>query len=64
MGMASVGGMANAANATTNNHGSAARTVGAVGAAAPVASPGIYAPPDVVVGEADGQVNLPVTLSG
>jgi Calx-beta domain/Tectonin domain/Fibronectin type III domain len=32
-------------------------------AAAPVASPAIYAPPDVVAGEADGQVNLAVTLS-
>jgi hypothetical protein len=32
-------------------------------AAVPVASPGIYAPPDTVVGEADGHVDLPVTLS-
>ena len=32
-------------------------------AATPVASPGIYAPPDVVVGEADESVSLPVTLS-
>ena len=31
--------------------------------AAAVASPGISAPPDVVVGEADGFVDLPVTLS-
>jgi hypothetical protein len=30
--------------------------------AAAVASPGIYAPRDVVVGEADGHVDLPVTL--
>ena len=31
--------------------------------ATPVSSPGISAPPDVVVGEADGFVTLPVTLS-
>lgn len=29
-----------------------------------VSSPGISAPPDVVVGEADGYVDLPVSLSG
>jgi hypothetical protein len=32
-------------------------------AATSVASPGVSAPPDVVVGEADGYVDLPVTLS-
>jgi hypothetical protein len=32
-------------------------------AATPVSSPGISAPPDIVVGEADGSVELPVTLS-
>jgi chitinase len=37
-------------------------TIGASGGTA-VASPGISAPPDVVVGEADGYVDLPVTLS-
>jgi Calx-beta domain/Fibronectin type III domain len=31
--------------------------------AAPVSSPYIYAPPDMVVGESDGYVDLPVTLS-
>jgi hypothetical protein len=37
-------------------------TIGASGAPA-VSSPGISAPPDVVVGEASGYVDLPVTLS-
>src|ERR1039458_2190788 len=32
-------------------------------AAPPVASPGISAPPDVIAGEADGYLDLPVTLS-
>ena len=32
-------------------------------AVAPVAAPGIMAPPDVVVGAADGSVSLPVTLT-
>ena len=36
--------------------------VAAPAQSAAVASPGIYAPPDVVVGEADGHVDLPVTL--
>ena len=31
--------------------------------AAPVATPALSAPPDVAVGEADGYVDLPVTLS-
>ncbi len=30
---------------------------------AKVTTPGISAPPDVVVGETDGYINLPVTLS-
>ncbi len=37
-------------------------TIGASGAA-PVATPNISAPPDVIVGAADGYVDLPVTLS-
>jgi len=37
-------------------------TIGASGAPA-VSSPGISAPPDVVVGAADGYIDLPVTLS-
>jgi hypothetical protein len=36
---------------------------GSPASAAAVSSPFIYAPPDVVVGEADGYVDLPVTLS-
>ena len=54
IGMASAGG---AALAATNGHGSAARTAGVTAPAAithpaqaPVSSPGILAPPDVVVG--------------
>ena len=67
IGMASAGG---AALAATNGHGSAARTAGVTAPAAithpaqaPVSSPGIIAPPDVVVGEADGSIDLPVTLT-
>ena len=37
-------------------------TIGASGATA-VSSPGVSAPPDLVVGEADGYVDLPVTLN-
>jgi hypothetical protein len=36
---------------------------GVAASAAPVSSPYIFAPPDVVVGESDGYVDLPVTLS-
>ena len=41
--------------------GSGAVTIGASGGT-PVATPAISAPPDVVVGEADGYVDLPVSL--
>src|SRR5690348_15519801 len=54
MGFASAGGSALAATPLASV---------ALPAAAPVASPGIYAPPDTVVGEADGQVDLAVRLS-
>ncbi|MCW2934071.1 MAG: transporter, partial [Actinomycetia bacterium] len=67
IGFASVGGSAVAA---TNDHGSVTRTAGVTDhpaiahpSATPVASPEIYAPPDVVVGEADPSVSLQVTLS-
>jgi chitinase len=49
------------ANATVVN-GSGVVTIGASGAAA-AASPGISAPPDVIAGEADGYLDIPVTLS-
>jgi hypothetical protein len=39
------------------------RATTSAAAAAPVTAPGILAPPDVVVGAADGAVNLDVTLS-
>ena len=52
IGMASSGSSALAATASVAHP-----------AVSPVASPGIYAPPDTVVGEADGQVDLAVTLS-
>jgi Calx-beta domain-containing protein/fibronectin type III domain protein len=42
---------------------SAAHAASAAPAAAAVTAPGILAPPDVVVGAADGAVNLKVTLS-
>jgi chitinase len=50
-----------AANATIAN-GTGVVTIGASGAAA-VASPGISAPPDMIAGEADGYLDVPVTLS-
>ena len=43
-------------------YGTGIVTIGASGATA-VSTPGISAPPDVVVGNADGYINLPVTLS-
>jgi len=43
-------------------YGTGVVTIGASGAA-PVAAPGIYAPPDAVAGETDGYIDLPVTLS-
>jgi hypothetical protein len=43
-------------------YGTGVVTIGASGAT-PVTTPGITAPPDVVVSETDGYVNLPVTLS-
>ncbi len=43
-------------------YGTGVVTIGASGAAK-VTTPGISAPPDVVVGETDGYINLPVTLS-
>jgi chitinase len=46
----------------TIENGTATVTIGASGASA-VASPNVSAPPDVIVGEADGYVDLPVTLS-
>src|ERR1019366_6524488 len=49
-------------NNATIVQGTGVVTIGASGATA-VSSPGISAPPDVVVGEADGYVDLPVTLS-
>ena len=42
--------------------GTATVTIGASGASA-VTNPGISAPPNVVVGETDGYIDLPVTLS-
>jgi Calx-beta domain/Fibronectin type III domain len=40
-----------------------AEGAGIAASAAPVSSPYIFAPPDIVVGESDGFVDLPVTLS-
>ena len=48
-------------NATIGD-GTGIVTIGSSGATA-VPSPGISAPPDLVVGEADGYIDLPVTLS-
>jgi Calx-beta domain/Fibronectin type III domain len=50
-----------AQNAVITN-GTGVVTIGASGAA-PLASPAISAPPNVVAGQADGYVDLPVTLS-
>ncbi len=62
IGSVSAGGSALAS--TASHHPGVTASAGvAHPAASPVASPGISAPPDVVVGEADGQVALTVTLS-
>jgi hypothetical protein len=51
-------GMASASQAA-----SAKATASVAAAATPVSAPGILAPPDVVVGAADGSVNLKVALT-
>ncbi len=53
--------LSSATNATIA-YGTGVVTIGASGATK-VTTPGISAPPDVVVGETDGYINLPVTLS-
>src|SRR5215472_16725923 len=49
--------------APTAQAASARATTSTAAAVAPVTAPGISAPPDVVVGAADGSVNLNVTLT-
>ena len=51
-------GLASAAQAA-----SASATTSVAAATTPVTAPGILAPPDVVVGAADGYIDLPVTLT-
>ena len=61
-GGAELHGVVDSASNATVAYGTGTVTIGASGGSAAI-SPGIYAPPDVVVGEADGYVDLPVTLS-
>ncbi len=55
---AAVFGLASASQAT-----SASATTSVAAATTPVTAPGILAPPDVVVGAANGYIDLPVTLT-
>src|ERR1700734_513884 len=49
--------------ASASQAASAKTTTSVAAATSPVTAPGILAPPDVVVGAADGSVNLNVTLT-